>query len=89
MVPYPAVLWIRIGSMRIPIRIQLFISKRPMRIRILVILAKKAVLLTNFICLGDSVADPDPGPGAFLTPGPGSGIGFFPDPGSQPHIFRA
>jgi len=29
-----------------------------------------------------SVADPDPGSGAFLTPGFGSGIGFFriPDP---------
>jgi hypothetical protein len=36
-----------------------------------------------------SVADPDPGFGAFLTPGPGSGIWhrFFPDPGSQTHIF--
>ncbi len=38
-----------------------------------------------------SVADPDPGSGAFLTPG--SGIGFFriqgvPDPGSQDHIFK-
>jgi hypothetical protein len=35
-----------------------------------------------------SVADPDPGSGAFLTPG--SGIGFFriPDLGSQPHIFE-
>jgi hypothetical protein len=38
----------------------------------------------------NSVADPDPGSGAFLTPGsvirdPGSGIGFFriPDLGSQ------
>ncbi len=32
-----------------------------------------------------SVADPDPGSGAFLTPGPGSGIRnrFFPDPGSR------
>jgi hypothetical protein len=31
----------------------------------------------------------DPGFAAFLTlgPDPGSGIGFFPDPGSQPHIF--
>jgi hypothetical protein len=27
-----------------------------------------------------SVADPDPGSGAFLTPGPRFGIGFFPDP---------
>jgi hypothetical protein len=37
----------------------------------------------------NSVADPDPGSGAFLTLDPdlGSGIGFFPDPGSQPHIF--
>jgi hypothetical protein len=32
-----------------------------------------------------SVADPDPGAGAFLTPGPGSGIRnkFIPDPGSR------
>jgi hypothetical protein len=32
-----------------------------------------------------SVADPDPGSDAFLTPGPGSGIGFFriPDLGSR------
>ncbi len=45
-----------------------------------------------------SVADPDPGSGAFLTPGPGSGIRnwFFPDPGSriqnpgsQTHIFES
>jgi hypothetical protein len=43
-----------------------------------------------------SVADPDPGSGAFLTPG--SGIGFFripdpgsriSDPGSQTHIFES
>jgi len=27
-----------------------------------------------------SVADPDPGFGAFLTLDPGSGIGFLPDP---------
>ncbi len=33
-----------------------------------------------------SVADPDPGSGDFLTLG--SGIGFFPDPGSQTHIFE-
>ncbi len=39
---------------------------------------------------GQSVTDPDPGSGAFLTPGPGSGIRnrFFPDPGSQTHIFE-
>jgi hypothetical protein len=42
----------------------------------------------------NSVADPDPGSGAFLTPG--SGIGFFqiPDSGSRipdpkPHIFES
>ncbi len=36
-----------------------------------------------------SVADPDPGSGAFLPPGLGSGIRnrFFTDPGSQTHIF--
>jgi hypothetical protein len=46
--------------------------------------------------LEPSVADPDPGSGAFLTldPDPGSGIGFFPDPGSRipdpnPIFFRA
>jgi hypothetical protein len=57
----------------------------------------------NFLCLGTSVADPDPGSGAFLTLDldPGSGIGFFPDPRSRisdpvsripdpnPIIFRA
>ncbi len=45
-----------------------------------------------------SVADPDPGSSAFLTPGPGSGIRnrFFPDPGfcisdpgSQTYIFES
>jgi hypothetical protein len=29
---------------------------------------------------GSSVADPDPGSGAFLTPGSGIRNGFFPDP---------
>ena len=32
-----------------------------------------------------SVADPDPGSGAFLTPGSGIRNRFFPDPGSQIH----
>ncbi len=38
-----------------------------------------------FCNVGSSVADPDPGSGAFLTPGPGSGIRnrFFPDLGSR------
>jgi hypothetical protein len=36
-----------------------------------------------------SVADPDPGSGAFLTPGPGLRNRFFPDPGSQTHIFES
>jgi hypothetical protein len=30
-----------------------------------------------------SVADPDPGSGAFLTPGSGIRNRFFPDPGSR------
>jgi hypothetical protein len=40
-------------------------------------------LLKNLLFI--SVADPDPGSGAFLTldPDPGSGIGFFPDLGSR------
>jgi hypothetical protein len=36
-----------------------------------------------------SVADPDPGSGAFLTPGSGIRNRFFPDPGSQDHIFKS
>jgi hypothetical protein len=43
-----------------------------------------------------SVADPDPGFGAFLTPGSGIRNRFFPDPGprisdpgSQTHIFES
>ncbi len=43
-----------------------------------------------------SVADPDPGSGAFLTPGSGILNRFFPDPGSrisdpgsQTHIFES
>jgi hypothetical protein len=31
----------------------------------------------------DSVSDPDPGSGAFLTPGSGIRNRFFPDPGSR------
>jgi hypothetical protein len=36
-----------------------------------------------------SVADPDPGSGAFLTPESGIRNRFFPDPGSQDHIFKS
>ena len=41
-----------------------------------------------------SVADPDPGAGirCLFDPwirDPGSGMGFFPDPGSQTHIFES
>ncbi len=38
-----------------------------------------------------SVADPDPGSGigCFLTPGSGIRNRFFPDPGSQDHIFKS
>ncbi len=36
-----------------------------------------------------SVADPDPGFDAFLTPGSGIRNMFFPYPGSQTHIFES
>jgi hypothetical protein len=36
-----------------------------------------------------SVADPDPGSGAFLTPGSGIQNRFIPDLGSQTHIFES
>jgi hypothetical protein len=36
-----------------------------------------------------SVADPEPGSDAFLTPGSGIRNRFFPDPGSQTHIFES
>jgi hypothetical protein len=39
--------------------------------------------------LRSSVADPDPGSGAFLAPGFGIRKRFFPDPGSQTHIFES
>jgi hypothetical protein len=42
----------------------------------------EAVILTN-IFYKDSVADSDPGSGAFLTPGSGIRNRFFPDPGSR------
>ncbi len=35
------------------------------------------------------VGDPDPGSSAFLTPGSGIRNRFFPDPGSQTHIFES
>ncbi len=41
----------------------------------------------NISCLIISVADP--GAGAFLTPGSGIRNRFFPDPGSQTHIFES
>jgi hypothetical protein len=37
----------------------------------------------------DSVADPGSGIGCFLTPGSGIRNRFFPDPGSQDHIFKS
>jgi hypothetical protein len=36
-----------------------------------------------FKCISSSVADTDPGSGAFLTPGSGIRNRFFPDPGSR------
>ena len=44
-------------------------------------------LLNNRILVESSVADPDPGSGAFLTPG--SGIGFFRIPDPKPICLRA
>jgi hypothetical protein len=43
------------------------------------------LLCKTLRCQKSSVADPDPGSGAFLTQGSGSRIrdDFFPDPGSQ------
>jgi hypothetical protein len=38
---------------------------------------------SGYESLFTSVADPDPGSGAFLTPGSGIRNGFFPDPGSR------
>jgi hypothetical protein len=35
------------------------------------------------------IPDPDPGSGAFLTPESGIRNRFFPDPGSQTHIFES
>jgi hypothetical protein len=39
--------------------------------------------------LQSSDADPDPGSDAFLTSGSGIPNRFFPDPGSQTHIFES
>jgi hypothetical protein len=39
--------------------------------------------------LTSSAADTDPGSGAFLTPVSGIRERFFPDPGSQAHIFES
>ncbi len=40
-----------------------------------------------FLIVENSVADPDPGSGAFLTLDPGSGIGFFQIPDPEPKYF--
>ncbi len=45
-----------------------------------------ACIFSIYYC---SVADPDPGSGAFLTPGSGIRNRFFSDPGSQTHIFES
>ncbi len=47
-----------------------------------------AIGYQTFSFLKYSVADPDPGSGAFLTPGSGIRNRFFPDPGSQTHVFE-
>ncbi len=60
---------------------------------LLALMKRPSVRLCLFLSRRNSVADPDPGSGAFVTLG--SGIGFFriPDLGcpvceSQTHIFR-
>ncbi len=45
--------------------------------------------LQKVISKKTSVADPDPGSGAFLTPGSGIRNRFFPDPGSQTLTFES
>ncbi len=49
--------------------------------------ANQQSFTTKDIVLAGSVADP--GSGAFLTPGSGIRNRFFPDPGSQIHIFES
>jgi hypothetical protein len=46
------------------------------------------IQLNSFRIRITSVADPDPGSGAFLTPGSGRGFFRISDPGSQTHIFE-
>jgi hypothetical protein len=49
---------------------------------------QKAVRNCSMPLVKDSVADVNPGSGAFLTPGSGIRNRFFSDPGSQTHIFE-
>ena len=51
-----------------------------------VVTAVTAYVLVSVVA---SVADSDPGSGVFLTPGSGIRNRFFPDPGSQTHIFES
>jgi hypothetical protein len=57
--------------------------------RIVEVFPKKMFNMLSNIWVWDSVADPDPGSGAFLTPGSGIRNRFFPDPGSQTHTFES
>jgi hypothetical protein len=43
----------------------------------------------SFICLETVLRIQDPGSGAFLNPGSGIRNRFFPDPGSENHIFES
>jgi hypothetical protein len=54
------------------------------RIRILPSTSKKL----RKTLISTSIADPDPGSGAFLTPGSVIRNRFFPDPGYQTQIFE-
>jgi hypothetical protein len=73
-----------------------FAEKSP-RLSILIKIYQMRPLLAQPISLDstfkgwvrNSVADPDPGSGAFLTPGSGIWNSFFPDPRSQTHIFQS
>jgi hypothetical protein len=68
------------------IRIQLYTS---MRIRILLLIKVMGFYSSRPIDPPGSVADPDPGSGAFLTPGSGIQKKISPDPGFRTHIFES
>jgi hypothetical protein len=54
------------------------------------LLALRTAWLGDKLIIGISVADPDPGSGAFYPPDPGSEIrdAFIPDPGSDFFLYK-